>query len=190
MENFGRYNLCCNLRQLEDHRVKNGLRRASITHQITHNLSTSCRKAHDLQNTASNSVPKVDDNFEEELEDARTKSTFSSISTILSGPVLPVVYDAFALLNQSPIIKKHVDNQTYLESKVKKVYNGLNTTVGVIKPSDDETNSQNFLELLEKLKTKFNDSNTQRSEKSKFLLFCLKRGAYLEYAKQCVVPYT
>ncbi|CAH1109765.1 unnamed protein product [Psylliodes chrysocephalus] len=91
MENFGRYNLCCNPRQLEDHRVKNGLRRASFTNHIAHNLSTnvylctSCRKALDSQNNASNSVPEVDDNFEEELEDARTKSTLSSISTIPSG---------------------------------------------------------------------------------------------------------
>ncbi|KAH0555291.1 hypothetical protein KQX54_017093, partial [Cotesia glomerata] len=80
-----------------------------------------------------------------------------------------MVNDAFALLNQSSIIKKHVDNQTYLENKVKKVYEKLNTSLGVTKHSDDEINSQNFLELLDKLKNKFNDSNMQRCEKIQIL---------------------
>ncbi|KAH0540200.1 hypothetical protein KQX54_014461 [Cotesia glomerata] len=39
----------------------------------------------------------------------------------------------------------------------------------VTKLSDDKINSQNFLELLDKLKNKFNDSNTQRCEKIQIL---------------------
>ncbi|XP_044596726.1 uncharacterized protein LOC123273390 [Cotesia glomerata] len=155
MENFGKYNLCCNPLQLEDHRVKNGLRRASVTQQAAYNLSTnnylctSCRKALSLQSTASSPVAEINTHVEEQLEDNRTGSTLSSISNISSGledfseeltaqtsslsglslgTVLPMVNDAFALLNQSPIIKKHVDNQTYLEKKVKKVYEKLNTS--------------------------------------------------------------
>lgn len=91
MENFGRYNLCCNPQQLENHRVKNSLRRASVTQQTLYNLSaddylcTVCRKSLVSENTASDSIDVANDNVENKLEDVRTESTLSSIPSNLSG---------------------------------------------------------------------------------------------------------
>lgn len=112
MENFGKYNLCCNPLQLEDHRVKNGLRRASVTQQTAYNLSTndylctSCRKALSLQSTASSPVAEINTHVEEQLEDNPTGSTLSSISNISSGKFSQIIWPDIILWYKKFIISK------------------------------------------------------------------------------------
>lgn len=78
MSKPGRYNLCCNPLRLKKHRVKNSLRRASVTQRYTYNLSkddflcTLCRKA--LSSTKAASA--ANDN-EDEVEDIVTEKTIS-----------------------------------------------------------------------------------------------------------------
>ncbi|XP_043278835.1 uncharacterized protein [Venturia canescens] len=144
MSSFGIYNLCCNPLQIENHRVRRGLRRASIPQQNSYNLKL------------------------ESVSQELTSQT-SSLSQLSLGTVLPVVNDAIALLNQSPIVKKYADNQTYLQKKVRNVCDELNTSLGILKDTDDETNSKDFLEMIEKLKIKFTNNNTTRSEKIQIL---------------------
>lgn len=106
-----------------------------------------------------------------ELEDVSDElaSQTNSMSQLSLETVFPVVNDAFAFLNQSPIVKKHVNNQSYLQNKVQKVCYELNTTLGIPKDTYDESYSKDFLEMIEKLKIKFNDDNTTRSEKIQIL---------------------
>lgn len=82
---------------------------------------------------------------------------------------MPAINKAIGLLNVSPINKKQVNNQNYLQNKIQKVNKTLIQSLKVLKESDEEINSKNFLEMIEQLKIKFNDSNTMRSEKIQIL---------------------
>lgn len=93
-------------------------------------------------------------------------SQTSSVTSHLSiENVLPVVNDAFKLLNQSPIVKKHADNPSYLYNKVNKACQEMKTSFGLLNDTSGDKDSKDMLDIIEKLKTKFNDGNTTRSEK-------------------------
>ncbi|XP_066585899.1 uncharacterized protein [Prorops nasuta] len=183
MASFGKFNLCCNPLQYQNHTVKNGLRRVSVTHQRLNNLSnthylcTSCRKLLDLRNKHENGSENVNtentnsvisNNSYAILNEDLTQQT-SGLTEISVTATLSVVNQAFGLLNESPIPKKRLRSQTYLQNKISKVYLNLNKSVGIVDENDDEVTLNQFLEMINKLKNKFHDINTNRCEKIQIL---------------------
>lgn len=96
-------------------------------------------------------------------------SQLSNLSQLSIATQVPVINDALKLLNQSPIIAKTLNNQAYLQEKVSDMCTDLKASLGINQLTESEINSGNFLELINRLKIKFNADTTNRSEKIQIL---------------------
>ncbi|XP_053990218.1 uncharacterized protein LOC128882595 [Hylaeus volcanicus] len=91
---------------------------------------------------------------------------FSELSI---GTQLPVINQALLLLNITPLNKYAINDPSYLSSK----YNDICSTCARLLSLDNECNhyenSLNYQNILENLKTKFDDPTTNRTEKLQIL---------------------
>lgn len=93
------------------------------------------------------------------------------MSQLSLGITLPVINEAFNLLNESPISSKKRSNEIYLKSKIKNVARNLTKSLGV----GDYSNSHHKFcdsdaeDIISRLKEKFHDEHTSNWEKIQIL---------------------
>ncbi|XP_057332044.1 uncharacterized protein LOC130671921 [Microplitis mediator] len=95
----------------------------------------------------------------------------SSESQISIETQLPIVNNALHLLNESPIPSKKLYNHQYLQNKVDQITSNLKKLFGLFTdaPCDLNFDFTDFPDLIERLKVKFDDKNTSKSEKIQIL---------------------
>ncbi|CAG5079160.1 Protein of unknown function [Cotesia congregata] len=143
MESKLRFNRSCNPLKIANHKNRSGLRRASVKLQNSWNL----RRSQSISG--------------EEL--TRT------ISQLSLNTQLPVINDALALLNISPLDRFAIDRPSYLSGKYNEICSIFAKLLELDNVSNHYENSVNYHEILENLKDKFKAENTPQTLKVQIL---------------------
>lgn len=170
MEYQHRFKECCNPLKLEKHRPKKDLRQASAQLQESwglsrsHYLCSNCRKQLlSLKAPSSSSTIATDD---ADYEVARIISPLSELSIDIQ---LPIVNQALLLLNISVIDEYSVHKPSYVKDKYEEICCKFATLFGLEYTDNLYENSLHFKNMIENLKEKFDDENTNRDQKMQIL---------------------
>ncbi|KAH0535000.1 hypothetical protein KQX54_011701 [Cotesia glomerata] len=83
----------------------------------------------------------------------------SSMSEMSLSITFPTIYEALALLNQSPVSAKRRMFETYLDNKVTRVTQNLRKALGVKNHINTEFSDTDTTEIINSLREKFNDDD-------------------------------
>lgn len=91
------------------------------------------------------------------------------MSQLSLGTQLPVINQALQLLNITPLNKYLTDDPAYISTKYHEICSAFANLLGLDDQSNHYTNSLNYQNILENLKSKLNDTSASRADKLKIL---------------------
>ncbi|KAI4473734.1 hypothetical protein M0804_015206 [Polistes exclamans] len=91
------------------------------------------------------------------------KQSSSSLSELRLEITRPTINDALLLLNQSPLLTRRQNDDTYLNNKITRVAYNLRKALGVQNTVEFQCSDTDAAEIIEKLREKFNDTDTSTS---------------------------
>lgn len=86
-----------------------------------------------------------------------------SLSELSLEITRPTINEALLLLNQSLLLTRRVNDETYLSNKVSRVADSLKKALGIPNPVDFQCSDTDAAEIIQKLREKFHDTNTTKS---------------------------
>ncbi|XP_074105556.1 uncharacterized protein LOC141531564 [Cotesia typhae] len=95
--------------------------------------------------------------------ESQIQQSSSSLSELSLEITRPIVNEALLLLNQSPLLARRVNDETYLNNKVSRVADSLKKALGIPNPVDFQCSNTDAAEIIKKLREKFHDTNTTKS---------------------------
>ncbi|XP_074112106.1 uncharacterized protein LOC141535849 [Cotesia typhae] len=95
--------------------------------------------------------------------ESQIQQSSSSLSELSLEITRPIVNEALLLLNQSPLLARRVNDETYLNNKVSRVADSLKKALGIPNPVDFQCSNTDAAEIITKLREKFHDTNTTKS---------------------------